>query len=185
MRAIEQPIRYMNAFSSLSNAIELKRRIRARWRPESNWRNKLTVDAIQFRDYFKFTIVRNPWSRALSLYNNILRDPTHQQVLRVPPETPFREFLLAHAGRGMLQPQTYWLRSFEGAIPMDFIGRFENIRGDFRRACDMAGIDVPDLPHEIRGSSEEYQKHYDAPSRKLVEQVYRQEIELFGYSFDV
>jgi len=129
-------------------------------------------------------MVRNPWSRAFSLYGNVMRDPIHQRTLRVAPDTTFSDFIQVHAGRGMLQPQTYWLRSFRGAVPMDFVGRFENLHCDFDHACKIARIDAPELPHEIRGASESYQKHYDARSRQLVQSVYGEEIEMFGYAFD-
>ena len=85
----------------------------------------------------------------------------------------------------MLRPQTHWLRDFSGAIPMDFIGKFENLQADFSHVCRLTGIGELPLPHETRGPSVNYRQFYDAKSSELVRNVYREEVELFDYEFDI
>jgi hypothetical protein len=185
LRAIEQPLPLGYALSSFSNITELARRVSSRVRPARNWRNRLSVSTQQYDSYLKFTIVRNPWARAVSLYKNVMDDPVHQRTLNVTPDTPFPQFLANHIGKGMLRPQTYWLRNFADAIPMDFIGKFENLQEDFSHVCRLTGIGELSLPHHVRGASVNYHQFYDAKSRELIQNVYREEIELFDYEFDI
>jgi hypothetical protein len=95
-----------------------------------------------------------------------------------------REFLQRFSGHGELKPQTYWMKDFSGSIPLDFVGQFENLEGDFRAICAVLGTVQISLPHEIRGSGEDFRKYYDKESIDLITEVYREEIELLGYSFD-
>lgn len=138
----------------------------------------------QFDTYFKFTFVRNPWARVFSWYQNVLRDPHHQANLRIQPECSFADFLQNHAQQPALRPQLDWLRDHFGRIPLDFIGRFENLADDFTRVCDRLGIEDATLPHLITGSGEDYSAHYDDLTRRLVAQRYAEEISMFGYRFE-
>lgn len=184
IRMIERPMLTPRLFSSADNGFEVMRRVRHRLHRARNPRNKRRVSSEQYRSYFKFTFVRNPWARAYSWYRNVLRDVNHLDTMGISGPIPLGEFLERFAGRGELRPQTYWIRDFGGAIPLDFIGRFENLREDFGEVCRFIGCDRISLPHEVRGSGEDYREHFDTESIELVRDVYRNEIELFGYSFE-
>jgi hypothetical protein len=41
-----------------------------------------------------------------------------------------------------------------------------------------------ELPHKIKGSGEDYKTEYDEESFELVRNVYFDEIQLFGYTFE-
>src|SRR5215510_9726425 len=64
IRMIEKPIFTRSLFQSKENLFEALRRVKHGLRREGNPRNRLTVTRDQYDRYFKFTIVRNPWSRA-------------------------------------------------------------------------------------------------------------------------
>lgn len=181
---IERPLVSTRLFATPGNGKEVLRRIRHRLHPARNPRNKLTVTRDQYRSYFKFTVVRNPWARAFSWYRNVLRDPQHQKVMGLTGPIPLNEFLHRFAGKGELKPQTYWITDFGGSIPMDFIGRFENLREDFSEVCRTLGAGGLSLPHEVRGSGEDYRRHYDPQSIELLADIFSDEIELLDYSFD-
>ena len=84
----------------------------------------------------------------------------------------------------MLRPQTFWLKGFNGSITLDFIGRFENLSADFELICERIGIGPLSLPHELRGQSSNYREEYDDESMRTIQEIYSEEIELFGYSFE-
>lgn len=184
IRMIEKPYITPTSLSSTENVRELVLRGRHFYRKGINPRNKLTVTKEQFDSYYKFTFVRNPWARAFSWYKNVIRDEIHQRDLGITAQTSFTEFLRQYAGKDLLKPQTHWLKSFDGSIPMDYVGRFENLTEDFETICKEMGIPPIELPHRIKGESSDYRTGYDGESAAIIADVYQEEIELFSYSFD-
>jgi hypothetical protein len=156
---IEQPIDCRTLWTSKENWLELLRRIRQHFHREPNPLNKLTVTGEQYKNYFKFAFVRNPWARAFSWYKNVMRDQVHRKGYRVREGIPLNEFLRRYAGRGMLRPQTYWINSFDGSIPLDYIGRFESLGTDFAEICRCLQIVPPALPHTVKGTGDDYCEH--------------------------
>lgn len=184
IRQIEQPAITPRIFKSKANCFESLLRMRARYNSSANPRNKLTVTRQQYNTYFKFTFIRNPYARAFSWYKNVMRDHIHQKKHRVSGEIPFNEFVRLHAGKGLLKPQVYWLKDFSGSIPLDFIGRFEALTDHFQEICRVLQIPHIRLPHKIRGTGEDYRSYYDEESIKTIAAVYKEEIAMFGYSFE-
>ena len=150
----------------------------------TNPKNRIQVTQKQFDEYYKFSIVRNPWSRAFSWYKNVLRDASHRAGHGVSLETTFTDFLEANAGKWMMRPQTYWLKNYAGKVDLDYIGKFEELPEVLEKIRNEFDLGDIAFPHEISGSGEDYRDHYTPKMIKLVERVYREEIELFGYSFD-
>ena len=152
--------------------------------PKSNQKNRLVVTRGQYENYFKFTFVRNPWARAYSWYQNIMRDKMKKKKLNISGNPSFTDFLRSQVGKDALRSQTHWLKCADGTIKMDFIGKFENLNRDFQQACKMMGLHHIELPHEIKGAGESYLKFYDKESADLIANAYKEEIEMFGYSFE-
>lgn len=184
IRMIEQPFIRPDVFRSKENINCALRRIRYRYSPAKNSNNKLTVTAKQYNSYCKFTIIRNPWSRAFSWYKNVKRDPIHMRNYGVSKNMSFKDFLRAHAGKGLLRPQTYWLRSYDGTINLDYIGRFETLAESFREICGSIQASRIELPHNIKGSGEDYLEYFDDESVDIIAKTYQEEISLFDYSYD-
>lgn len=183
IRMIESPAISINILSSKENIIESARRLRYQYRAVLNPNNKLTVTKEQYRKYFKFTVVRNPWERAFSWYKNVMRDEIHKKKYGVIRELSLNEFLQLYAGKDMLRPQTYWLKNFHGDIPLDYIIHFENLTTEFNKVTKLMNIPKITLPHKIKGPTQSYLKQYDSDSRAIIENIYKDEIEMFGYSF--
>lgn len=152
-------------------------------RPSRNPKNDFQVTREQYDEYYKFTIIRNPWARAYSWYKNMVRDEMHHQKYGVTADLSFRDFLRDHAGKGLLKPQTWWLKSLDGSIKLDQIGRFETLRQDFHIACDAMKIPRIELPHILKGTDEDYMEHYDDESIEIIASTYKEEIGLFNFTF--
>lgn len=183
IRMIEKPIFTPSLFSDTENFFELSRRLRHRFRSVKNPKNQVTVTTNQYKNYFKFTIVRDPWERAYSWYKNVMRDEIHKKKYDVSSQIPFKEFLKRFSGKGMLRPQTYWIKSFDGKIHLDFIGKFEQLEEDFETVKERLDIPTIDLPHKIKSKETDMRNHYDEESLEIVSRIYADEIELFDYSF--
>jgi hypothetical protein len=185
IRMIEKPFITLKSFSKKENIMEVYRRLRNTYSSNViNPRNKYTVTKEQYRTYYKFTFIRNPWARAFSWYQNVMRDDNHQKNYGITKDTSLTKFLQLFAGKNMLQTQLYWIIDFNGSIPLDYIGRFENLTEDFQKICEQMGLDNMTLPHKIKGSSEDYREYYDETSKNIIMDVYKDEIKMFGYSFE-
>ncbi len=184
IRMIEQPLITPNIFSSKENVSIVLNRLRHKYRTVRNPRNKLTLTKEQYDSYFKFTFMRNPWARAYSWYKNVMRDEIRKKNLKITGQFSLNEFLRLYAGKGMLRPQTNWIKDFSGSIPLDYIGRFENIIEDFQEVCKSMHIPQITLPHKIKGSGKDYREDYDKDSINIIMEVYKEEIGMFGYSFE-
>ena len=138
----------------------------------------------QFSEYYKFTLVRNPWARAYSWYKNVMRDPHHQEALHVPPNCTFKEFVTRHLTGHIMRTQTSWLKDSNGKLAMDFIGRFENLEHDFSEISQRLGFEDSDLPKVMMGDGSDYITQYDEQSAKIIAKRYAEEIALFDYNLD-
>ncbi len=173
----------LSSFSSVDNVKEVIKATVYPFTSHPNARNRVSANKHQIEQYFKFTVVRNPWARAFSWYQNVKRDAEHQRLLGVDADIDFKTFFKRFRGRGMLKPQTHWLKDFDGKIPMDYICRFESLQQDFSVACKRMGIDEIQLPHALKGSGKHYADFYDAETKALADETYADDIELFGYQF--
>jgi len=147
-----------------------------------------------FWRYFKFTFVRNPYTRLVSAYEFLRRGghPAWRTDQRFRDDVlseyaDFPDFVLR-----WLKPGTDWPEHFRaqhefvelgGRLVMDFVGRIENIEADFATVSDRLGIQARlqrlNPTAEKHGTLREYYSS-DAVERR-VREVYARDFELFGY----
>lgn len=151
--------------------VELFNHIRAR-------RLRALIGPEVFDAYRKVSIERNPWDREVSSYFF-----TYKRRGRRPS---FEDFV-ATLGRGRKPIDNFDIYSLDGRVIADPILRFETLAEDFARLMAMLGIpDPPALPHanaSARRGEKAYRELYTATSRDRVAEVYRREIDHFGYRF--
>lgn len=157
-----------------------------------------------YRDYFKFAFVRNPWDRIVSCYSQKIasapRIPGRKQANLNPPDEedrfypgmPFADFVEAVHATPDEQANVHFRSQHtavcdpEGWVMADFVGRFENLREDFKIVAEKIGVPRLELPHRLKSQSRQgrdYTEFYDDRLRELVHDRYREDIERFGYSF--
>lgn len=147
---------------------------------------QLIVNQQQFNDYFKFTFVRNPWDRLYSVYEYVKTHKNHKKQFNMLPDTTFKEFLKSYieSGRLFFRSQLSYIQDVDGSIPLDFIGRFENLQEDFDIVRQKLGTNkIPHLTHSNKSSNYGYKKKYDEETIELVRDFYKEEIEVFGYNY--
>jgi len=148
----------------------------------------------EFETYFKFTFIRNPWDRLVSAYEFLRIGVSPDEYDWAMSEKlqslgDFRSFVYwvrdTNAGEGMhLLPQHHYVRTRDGEMGMDFIGHFETLDRDFTEVADRLGIAAA-LPHlNAAPSRRSYRQYFDSETADIVGEVYRRDIELFGYDFD-
>jgi chondroitin 4-sulfotransferase 11 len=147
----------------------------------------------KYKDYFKFAFVRNPYDRLVSCYTNKISGKSEMFLKhnkKFKTEISFKEFVRVVSSipnkklDRHLKPQYLFLTDKKGNLIPDFIGKFENINEDFKKACKKAGIEnPPELPKKNPSKrKKDYKDYYDEETKKLVQERYRKDFELFGYS---
>ena len=144
-------------------------------------KGQVPISQNQYNTYFKFAFVRNSWSRVFSWYKNVMRDDHHKRRFGVSNSCSFKEFLTNHMDQWELTTQLYWIKNIKGEIPMDFIGRFENLEEDFSHVADILGIKEKSLPKLVAGDGEHYTQFYDKEMIDLVSKQFREEIAHFKF----
>jgi hypothetical protein len=88
--------------------------------------------------------------------------------------------------RGAFVPN-YSLYSINGAMAVDFVGRYENLEEDLYRVWSTIGIKkrltLPRVNLSVRSEASDYRDYYSPKTRAMVEEWYAPEIALLDYSF--
>jgi hypothetical protein len=146
-------------------------------------KGQIPISLRQYNTYFKFSFVRNSWSRVFSWYKNVIRDDNHKKRYGVPDNCTFKDFLKKYLGQFEVQTQLFWLTDKNGEIKMDFIGRFENLEEEFSYVAEMLKIKDNSLPKLLVGDDRHYTQFYDSEMRDIVFKIYQDEIALFKFEF--
>lgn len=108
------------------------------------------------------------------------------------PECNFSTFVNEYGDSWALRSQLYWIRDYDGSIPLDFIARYERLEIDVSDILQRLGFDDVALPHllnsgadgaSVKNAGRDYRVVYDATTRAAIAERYCEEIELFGYNF--
>jgi hypothetical protein len=130
-----------------------------------------------WRSYFKFAFDRNPWDRQVSWY--LYKTKTK----RFRPS--FERFM---QDRRRAFVTNYAIYTIDGALAVDFVGRYENLQDELAKALDLAGVGrhlkvprtnvTPD-----KDQARDYRSYYSDATRERVAEWYAPEIALLHYGF--
>jgi hypothetical protein len=140
-----------------------------------------------FESFFKFSLVRNPWARAVSLYFRREGRPLHQEM-------DFESFCEKHlyASDTCKHPtlhrnQSDWLCDESGKILMDLVCKLEAIEAGIREIADRtSGRVLLTQRHDNRNErsmASKYRDMYSERTRKIIAQRFEKDIDHFQYTF--
>ncbi len=185
LRMIEQPWLTFKSISSYSNLKEISSRIRHRFIRNTNDKNHEIVSQMQFKNYFKFSVVRNPYSRVVSWYRSVLRDNFLLSHYRIPKDIEFKDYLKKYLKNTyMMRQQVYWLKNFDGKIKLDYIGKFEEMDKVIEKIFSKVPIKKINFPHEKKSIKIDYKNYFDGKSIDLIAKYYKDDLITFNYKFD-
>ena len=137
-------------------------------------------EKVEVKNHFKFSFVRNPFERLVSEYfwrkknGNIIKEAFTEFIEQIV----IKNLMLDKH----LLPQHLFLEDKHGKNPMNFIGHFEKFHNDFSALCDK--LKIHSSIEKVHSSKDyDYRDYYTNNSRKLVEDMYAQDLKLFGYKF--
>ena len=153
-----------------------------------------------WNDYFKFTIVRNPWRRYFSFFKYFKsygekymrrdesinwREPEINQgklcvelFKNKDDQTVLKNIILNN------NSQDSYYCDESGKIIVDHIAEFNNLQTEFGFLCDQVGIQAPSLQHGNKSSNS--LNMHDIYNQQLIDLVANKEksvIQLKGYEF--
>ncbi len=129
-----------------------------------------------WNSYFKFTIERNPWDRAVSLYYWRTRD--------AKARPSFTQYLTDTAPDQLSNFDVY---AIDGAVAMDHVIRFEQLSSDLARVAERLGLpgttELPNAKGGVRKDKRPYRESYGDQEREIIARACSREIAHFGYEF--
>lgn len=135
-----------------------------------------------FQGLFKFGFVRNPWDLLVSSWNFIRQKPAHRRHKRIMALPSFADFVEYEIRRRSIT-QVGMLCDRNGRLLVDFVGRYEALAADFTSVCRRIGV-AANLPKVNVSQRGDYRDFYSRGLIDRVGEVYAEDIDRFGYSFE-
>lgn len=163
-------------------------------RPISGY--QLILSRQEFETFFKFTFVRNPWDRLASAFHFLKGGGLHEADARwaaehLAPYPDFEAFVTGWVTRRNVhswvhfKPQyTYLCLPGQRTLRVNFIGFYENLAHDYEALRQHLGTGAPLKAENVTRVQRDYRDLYTYEMQKIVADVYREDIERLGYTFD-
>lgn len=135
-----------------------------------------------FTGYFKFAFVRNPFDRFVSYCAFMTRanDAFNQNPKAVMRQILFQVRPMQHV---LFWPQHAFVVDDEGRMLADQVGRVEEMQASYDVICARLGIPSTELGQVNSSRRGSYRDYYDQQLIDGVADLYRRDLELFGYGF--
>ncbi|MFO7606550.1 MAG: sulfotransferase family 2 domain-containing protein [Desulfurivibrionaceae bacterium] len=161
-----------------------------------------------FDSYFKFAFVRNPWARIVSEYKyrgHARKYDFKTFIFKYLPKPGWNDFYYH------IIPQYDFLHDHDGKLLVDYLGRFEELQQGFDEVCRQIGLPRTKIPHRNattlglriprnrpeamqmlqnsfsakhkKNTFPHYTQYYDDETREFVAELYKKDIDAFGYRF--
>ena len=148
------------------------------------FRSHVTISYIEniispkiFNDYFKFAVVRNPFSRFVSRYN-------YTKLVTKNSNLKFPIFLTNHLKYKLITDQQYkFLLKKNGEIGVDKIIKFENLNRDLNDISSKINTDLSKFKKMNASTFDDYKKYYNNETINLVKNYCKKDLEFFNYDF--
>lgn len=144
-----------------------------------------------FNSFFKFSSVRNPWARAVSLYHR--EEGTNKVSKRLKDRMTFEEFCEQHfyASDTCLHPtlhknQLDWLTSDNGNLLMDYVYKLEEFDKaivEIEKLTD-GKLKLDNVKRNKNQKQNDYRQMYNDKTRKIIKKRFEKDIDFFKYTFN-
>ena len=152
---------------------------------------------VRVENYYKFTFVRNPWDRIISLYSFWSNQPPASPFYKWDYEQAnfiksknlsFKDFVKLISSDNSIFHERPHLYPYLGHFincpsSFNFIGKLENFKEDFYSVCAQIGIPKQKLPWTNKSNRKCRTAYYDDETRDIIGEQYAKDIEYFGYKF--
>jgi len=138
---------------------------------------------------FKFSIVRNPYDRNVSIFFY------YKKIQRLSQNFEFKAFcelvlkkeykkcgLFNDEGISHCNPQSsYIFDKYDNPI-VDFVGRFESLNCDLNALSKFTGISFSGLNNLNQSAHNHFESYYDQETKEMIRIAYKRDFELLNYN---
>jgi len=159
------------------------------------WQYRVIYGRHDFNQFYKFTFVRNPWDRLYSAFSYLKGGGWNKNDAAWASEnlaniSGFESFVNDWLSKERLSshihlwPQSDFICDNKNIPLIDYLGYFEAINEDF--SCIVKKLKLPEkkLKHTNASKRVSYLDVYTKEMKSKVAQIYQQDIDNFGYTFD-
>lgn len=143
---------------------------------------KRVLPDVQWREYYKFAFVRNPYDRFVSVCAFLNRENVAyrgNELAWMKAAMQRQQFL----ERVLVRPQWQQLCDENGDLAIDEIGRYETLQQSMTTIVQHLGLPEVGLKHRNASQHEGWRNYYDAELKGLVSDFYQRDLEIFDYNF--
>ena len=141
------------------------------------------IGSDKYDRYYKFAFVRNPWARIVSDYF------WRQQLPKKRPVLPFATFV--GNAKKLVDDNNYYEQEFgdhfipqtQYVVDVDDVFRFEDFEQGVKIVATKLGLEIDPIEEKEPKPHDRYWEYYDESSRSVINEIYIEEIERFGYEF--
>jgi len=124
-------------------------------------------------NYFKFCVERDPWDKAVALYD--------QRTRGRDPSPTLTEFLAEARSESL---SNFSLYTIDGTLAVDRVIRYEHLAAELEAVRNLLNLPGPiPLPATVKATPDHYSGVIGPAERALIDAACAREIELFGYAF--
>lgn len=161
-------------------------------RTHLSWRIYQQANRFYFKNFFKFAIVRDPYTRLLSAYNYLKKGGNQKEDLVIAKflnkhAPDFEAFVMNFLDpskmslHNLLKPQSYFLCSLDGQIKVDHISKYESLENDFDYVKERLNLDYIELPRLNALSKHGDITHHKESIKHKIYDLYKEDYKNFNY----
>lgn len=149
-----------------------------------------------FNNYFKFSIVRNPWDRVVSIYSYLKAGGNqtidkHFETMFKEQNITFEKFIFEFLdnqsmhSHSMFRPQFPFIYDEQETLMVDYVGRQENMNEALEEISNHIPIKASPLRSINASKRNDYRTYYTCNNLiDAVEKLYLKDVKLFKYTFE-
>ncbi|MCH8488810.1 MAG: sulfotransferase family 2 domain-containing protein [Oceanicaulis sp.] len=140
----------------------------------------------EFDSFFKFSIMRNPFSKVVSLFWHRHREDV---ALSKADFSTVRDTFNQWIAKNGVGPRDRYIYEIDGEYVVDYFIMYEDLLEGVKSVCEKVNVpfeqdNLGSFKSGYHGQVKPYQDYFDDNSKAAVEAYFSKEIEKFSYSFD-
>lgn len=167
--------------------------------------SKTQVTNNKYKNYYKFTFVRDPWDRIVSCYEDKVKDrkqkpayngnifPRFRRFKEINKKMTFKEFVTVISKIPDSKSDTHFVSQYyllkknkSNLLLPNYIGKLENIQSDLKQVLSAIKIN-PKVTlkhlHRLTVDKTKYRNYYTPYTKDLIYKRYKKDINYFKYDF--